>query len=499
MTIRYPLVATFLLCIAGLPTAAQDIVVKELTCPMVIHEGDLHDFPYTRKATANRSKVRLFEEEEEEETVVNYKDRITNMPEFFHDFVVQYAEATREVLDGGTNWLANPSLGQYDFGEGVYYYLLDEMTGTINMTFPGNTADTNQQAALNAIQVYIDEAVGILDSFLPYAYLSCNFDHPEAFWIGNRYQYGCIPSCNYQWDSNREGTVTYSIKLLIILHDRYFDIRNKGNTGYNFRSSTSDLNKCIPLFNSSIRSIVDQCQSGTRYNTLLKVHDWLTTHNGYNTMFASNPANTSETLGGMPWSPLSAIEGNVNNRQAPVCEGYARALKVLCDTLGIPCILMPGEACKTISSVPEKHMWNYVQMEDGNWYAIDPTWDDPYIKGNNKAISGHESRQWFLLGSTTAGDDEWTFENSHPEQWTDVYENKGPYGWDFISGPVLSPTAYNPYDSNKDGVADMEDVHMMAEKIVNGEDDIEDLDENDRITVGDLVRLINNNMSELSE
>ncbi|MBR5514452.1 MAG: hypothetical protein IKV85_10795, partial [Ruminococcus sp.] len=56
-----------------------------------------------------------------------------------------------------------------------------------------------------------------------------------------------------------------------------------------------------------------------------------------------------------------------------VCEGYSKGFKILADKIGIPTVCVFGnydEADKTA------HMWNYVQMDDGNWYAIDATWDD---------------------------------------------------------------------------------------------------------------------------
>lgn len=52
-----------------------------------------------------------------------------------------------------------------------------------------------------------------------------------------------------------------------------------------------------------------------------------------------------------------------------VCEGYSRALLLLCKRAGINCILVTGYA-------GEEHMWNMVEIS-GKWYHIDLTWDDP--------------------------------------------------------------------------------------------------------------------------
>lgn len=67
-----------------------------------------------------------------------------------------------------------------------------------------------------------------------------------------------------------------------------------------------------------------------------------------------------------------------------VCEGYAKAFKVLCDRENIPCILVVGNNDLVNMTA---HMWNYVQL-DGLWYGIDTTWDDSTA-----------SNQYFLKGS----------------------------------------------------------------------------------------------------
>ncbi|MBQ6945169.1 MAG: hypothetical protein IJN43_12710 [Ruminococcus sp.] len=56
-----------------------------------------------------------------------------------------------------------------------------------------------------------------------------------------------------------------------------------------------------------------------------------------------------------------------------VCEGYSKGFKILADKVGIPTVCVFGNYDP---SNQVAHMWNYVQMEDGNWYAIDTTWDD---------------------------------------------------------------------------------------------------------------------------
>ncbi len=69
-----------------------------------------------------------------------------------------------------------------------------------------------------------------------------------------------------------------------------------------------------------------------------------------------------------------------------VCEGYAEAMKLFCDREGIPCITVVG------TGNGGAHKWNNVQMDDGEWYLVDATWDD---QTSNIYYS------YFLIGNNT--------------------------------------------------------------------------------------------------
>ena len=50
----------------------------------------------------------------------------------------------------------------------------------------------------------------------------------------------------------------------------------------------------------------------------------------------------------------------------------------------------------------EAHAWNYVQMDDEKWYAVDPTWDDPiYVGSANGILTNSKKYAYFLKGSDT--------------------------------------------------------------------------------------------------
>ena len=77
-----------------------------------------------------------------------------------------------------------------------------------------------------------------------------------------------------------------------------------------------------------------------------------------------------------------------------VCEGYAKSMKIFCYYMGINCACVSGTARGTSSGTPGAHMWNYVQMDDGNWYLVDATWDD---------VGTPPSSRYLLVGRSTKG------------------------------------------------------------------------------------------------
>ncbi|AMH94404.1 transglutaminase domain-containing protein [methanogenic archaeon ISO4-H5] len=110
-----------------------------------------------------------------------------------------------------------------------------------------------------------------------------------------------------------------------------------------------------------------------------------------------------------------------------VCEGYAKAFKILCDKYDIPCIIVTG----TTDDPEERHMWNYVQMDDEKWYLVDCTWDDQTTRVYT----------YFLVGSTNTGFDEKTIATDH------VIDTKE-HG--LLPVPALNATAFDStyYDSH---------------------------------------------------
>lgn len=108
-----------------------------------------------------------------------------------------------------------------------------------------------------------------------------------------------------------------------------------------------------------------------------------------------------------------------------VCEGYAKVYKILCEKFGVASALIVG--MPQGDSAP--HMWNYVQMEDGNWYLVDVTWDD-----QTAAVYS----TYFLAGSSSVG-----FRNLPVSQERTIYTNfSGSSNTMNFAVPVLSGRPY---------------------------------------------------------
>lgn len=105
-----------------------------------------------------------------------------------------------------------------------------------------------------------------------------------------------------------------------------------------------------------ILKVEQLCKLGT--DKEMVVHDYLVRNVNYSTELYS--------------SDVHSIKGALIDGSA-VCEGYARAFKLLCDAVEVPCIMVSGTATDS-NGITEKHAWNIVRNNKNN-YHVDVTWD----------------------------------------------------------------------------------------------------------------------------
>ena len=190
------------------------------------------------------------------------------------------------------------------------------------------------------------------------------YDNAEVFYLSPKKMYLNIET------TTRGGVSTYNV---------YINSGNEANYLTEEFSSKTEVDQAIAQI-EQVKNQILQNKTGNTYEDIKMVHDYLVDSINYESSLSKEN--------------IYNIYGALVNREC-VCEGYARAFKYLLDELNIPCIMVIGTGTNSQGET-ENHAWNYVQL-NGNWYAVDTTWDDPVVIGGGNA--SEESRyKYFLVG-----------------------------------------------------------------------------------------------------
>ncbi|WP_051049744.1 transglutaminase domain-containing protein [Metamycoplasma alkalescens] len=82
------------------------------------------------------------------------------------------------------------------------------------------------------------------------------------------------------------------------------------------------------------------------------------------------------------------------NKEA-ICNGYAKAFKILMEKMGIPVSIVTGKIDENIyPGYYLRHVWNLVEI-DGEWYHIDTTSDRARVR--NGKTSDEANYDFFLI------------------------------------------------------------------------------------------------------
>lgn len=103
---------------------------------------------------------------------------------------------------------------------------------------------------------------------------------------------------------------------------------------------------------------------------------------------------------------VHSIAGYVADAKEIVCDGYAKTLASVLNYLDIQNMLVAGWGVKDGSETSDEksHMWNLVQLGDGQYYFVDCTWDD----------TGDEKRDaYFCIGKRIYDDHSITMNGVH--------------------------------------------------------------------------------------
>lgn len=162
-------------------------------------------------------------------------------------------------------------------------------------------------------------------------------DNPQFFYIGNTYSY----------EGYRLDDIDYYDIFCLTLTMPYAERQAAADV---LEQTIAELLAAVP-------------ENAGAYEKELLLHDMLAARVTYDTETAASPAPAQRRP-----SAFTAYGALVEGRA--VCEGYARAMQILLDRVGIGCTLVSGTATGGAS-----HMWDLVEI-DGRGYHLDVTWDD---------------------------------------------------------------------------------------------------------------------------
>lgn len=276
-------------------------------------------------------------------------------------------------------------------------------------------------------------AAEALKSISQTAYDAFTMDHPKrSMWIDiNRSRIEAIS------ESHRDGDLF--VWRVIELRNRISVLPEYSDP----EGMTAELDAVIKSFTPIGDTLYDKVKSIHDYICLLTEYDTTSPH------------------------AYSAYGALVDRKS--VCEGYAEAFRLICEINGIECILVSGKgiALKNIdgqlTEYSENHMWNYVKMDDGQWYAVDATWDDGktisyeyLLVGSETVVNSINGRQFcqnHLPSGDISGTGLFTFtlpelsENSYFDNHRPITDTSGTVSDDITSDTSETASAESPFAS----------------------------------------------------
>lgn len=146
-----------------------------------------------------------------------------------------------------------------------------------------------------------------------------------------------------------------------------------GLLAFHYSKDIQTVKKHMRLLEKKAESLVaNLIKPGmTDYQKELAIHDYIVNHCVYD--MSGKSAESFTAYGAL------CLE-------KAVCQGYARAVKLLLDRAGVECILANGLALDCRTGEYQDHAWNIVNI-DGQYYHLDTTWDDPVMNdGSSKLL-----------------------------------------------------------------------------------------------------------------
>ncbi len=344
--------------------------------------------------------------------------------ESWSTFVLPPEESVELNSGAYVKWIDRVNLPQY--GLDLYKKLEEAISGNGILT---DAASGEQSIEIVSFEGETSPGMNVVLQNVRAVFDAFDRDHPEVFWLtGESVVRASMSTQTVGGVQKKTTTYTLLLKGTVNYTDgttAEFDVRKPAyRTAGAIKQTIGQRDQAVAGILAGIPG--DASGAGDKITYFNK---WLTENNDYNSSVAGGGSGAAESA----WECISALFGK-SGAEGPVCEGYARALKVLCDRSGIPCVLVDGMATNS-SGNGEAHMWNYVQADDGNWYAVDVTWNDPVISGGGTLTEAMQTA-WLLVGSDTEISGR-KFIESHP-----VSNRASGGGVSFTNGPALSQNKF---------------------------------------------------------
>ncbi len=248
--------------------------------------------------------------------------------------------------------------------------------------------------------------------FRPY-YAFFSLDHPEYFWIDDE---KITNNMKYTTSASADGYTTVTFNYVIVRDENknpkyntyLLDVYNDSPA-----AAKAEYEKTMAKADEIIASAPKGSNAWEKLNYYLL---WLKDNCKYNEYLESNTLTKRARLA------VSALLYGDKGKDAPVCEGYSEALKILCDKSGIDAMCVESAT----------HKWNLIRINN-RFYHCDPTWfDSMYVDedGNPVKPFGLLSYEFFLVGSDTM--------NFQDKEGAHNME----YQYDVFSSPDVSASDY---------------------------------------------------------
>lgn len=253
--------------------------------------------------------------------------------------------ATPEAQKGYYGNRLTDQEGKVDRAAAIAFY---EALGTMNFA-SGENVPVTDPTVVKLAESYAGGSDTLLRSFGA-AVDSFRYDHTEYFYV--------------DWDML---SVNVGRK-----DDKYVVNIGTGRTDSYLRDKTADISSQITAYNTALDTMVNAVKAELPENATIKAKAKAANEavcGAVKYSFCDNPDGTASTES----KYIRTAYGALVNGKA-VCEGYARLYKAVLNELGVNCELVSGYFID--GEAFEPHMWNYVQDEEGNWYAVDVTMND---------------------------------------------------------------------------------------------------------------------------